>query len=221
VERRLRGQTAIKHVGEESRSNRGIRTGRNAAVILTGHSTRNVNKIRRMTPFRLYSIFSKGVVVDRIRFLDQSVCYFLAGSWPTLKKALLALIAVVMAPILLASLVAFASGDWRSVGETEAGDQVSVSTVRILKNNQRMAWVRVEYKEPAKLPQGGPFVELRARVRFGCASGSATPTAEWFYSRDHSGKFVVSKKTRRDDAFGSTPEGGFGGMVGQYVCQQK
>ena len=159
--------------------------------------------------------------VDRIAFLAQSVSYFFAWVWPILKKALCAIIAVVMAPILLVSLVAFASGEWRPIGETGAGDQVSVSSVRILKNNQRMAWVRVEYKEPAKLPQGGPFVELRARVRFGCASGIATPSAVWFYSRDRSGKFVVSKKTRRDDSFGTDPEGGFGGMASKFVCEQR
>jgi hypothetical protein len=162
-----------------------------------------------------------GEFVDRIAFLAQSVSYFLLGPRPTLKKTLFAVLAVVMAPILLVSLVAFASGEWRSVGATGAGDQVSVSSVRVLKNNQRMAWVRVEYKEPAKLPQGGPFVELRARVRFSCASGSATPSAEWFYSRDRSGKFVVSKKARRDDLFGTDPEGGFGGMTSKYVCEQK
>jgi hypothetical protein len=159
--------------------------------------------------------------VDRIAFLAQSVCYFFAQLWPTLKQALCAIIAVVMAPILLVSLVAFASGEWQSIGETGAGDQVSISSVRVLKNNQRMAWVRVEYKEPAKLPQGGPFVELRARVRFGCASGVATPSAVWFYSRDRSGKFVVSKKTRRDDSFGTDPEGGFGGMASKFVCEQR
>jgi hypothetical protein len=149
------------------------------------------------------------------------VCYFFAGSWPILKKAVLAIFAVVMAPVLLVSLVAFASGEWRPVGESGTGDQVSVSSVRVLKNNQRMAWVRVEYKEPANLPQGGPFVELRARVRFSCASGSATPTAEWFYSRDRSGKFVVSKKSRRDDLFGTGAEGGFGDLVSKYVCEQR
>ena len=161
------------------------------------------------------------MAVDRIGFLAQSVCYFLLGVWPTLKKSLFALMAVVMGPVLLVSLVAFASGDWRPVGETGAGDQVSVSSVRVLKNNQRMAWVRVEYKEPAKLPQGGPFVELRARVRFSCASGAGVPTAEWFYSRDRSGKFVVSKKTRRDDLFGTDSEGGFGKIASEFVCAQR
>jgi hypothetical protein len=159
--------------------------------------------------------------IDRILFLAQSVCYFFAWVWPTLKKTLFALIAVVVAPILLVSLVAFASGEWRPIGETGAGDEVSVSSVRVLKNNQRVAWVRVDYKDPAKLPQGGPFVELRARVRFGCGSGSAIPTAEWFYSRDRGGKFVVSKKTHRDDQFGAVAEGGFGGLVSMFVCEHK
>jgi hypothetical protein len=118
------------------------------------------------------------------------------------------------------SLVVFAAGDWKTVGQTVAGDTVSVSSVRILKNNQRIALVRVEYKEPAKLPQGGPFVEMRARVRFNCASGAAAPTTEWFYSRDHSGRFVVSKKATHDDEFGKNPEGGFVALVSQSVCSQ-
>src|SRR5580658_9603568 len=163
--------------------------------------------------------------VDRIAFLAQSVSYFFAWVWPTLKQALCAIIAVVMAPILLVSLVAFASGEWQSIGETGAGDQVSVSSVRVLKNNQRMAWVRVEYKEPAKLPQGGPFVELRARARFNCGSGVAVPgvvtNSEWFYSRDHGGKLVVSKKAHRDDQFGQLSEGGFGELAKDFVCNQK
>ena len=99
--------------------------------------------------------------------------------------------------------------------------QVLVSSVTAQKNGLRTAWIRVEYKEPTKLPQGGPFVELRARVRFSCASGSEVPTAEWFYARDHSGKFVVSKKVRRDDLFGTDPEGGFGEMAGKFVCEQR
>jgi hypothetical protein len=93
--------------------------------------------------------------------------------------------------------------------------------VRVLKSNQRMALVRVEYKEPAKLPQGGPFVEMRARVRFNCASGAAAPTTEWFYTRDHSGRFVVSKKATHDDAFGKELEGGFAELVSKSVCAQK
>jgi hypothetical protein len=137
-----------------------------------------------------------------------------------LKKAIIVLAAVVLAPVLMVSLVVFAAGDWRTIGQTEAGDKVSVSSVRILKNNQRIALVRVEYKEPAKLPQGGPFVEMRARVRFNCANGAAAPTSEWFYSRDHSGRFVVSKKATHDDQFGKDLEGGFAAMVSKSVCSQ-
>ena len=135
-----------------------------------------------------------------------------------MKKPLI--VFAVMALVLVVSLVVRAAGDWRSVGQTEAGDKVSVSSVRVLKNNQRLALVRVEYKEPAELPQGGPFVEMRARVRFNCSSGVAAPTSEWFYSRDHSGRFVVSKKATHDDAFGKSPEGGFVDLVSRSVCEQ-
>lgn len=135
-----------------------------------------------------------------------------------LKKALL-ILAGALAPILAVTLV-LAAGDWRAIGQTEAGDKVSVSSVRVMKNNQRMALVRVEYKEPAELPQGGPFVEMRARVRFNCSNGVAAPTTEWFYSRDHSGRFVVSKKASHDDQFGKAPEGGFAEMVSKNVCSQ-
>jgi len=127
---------------------------------------------------------------------------------------------VILGPILLVSLVR-AAGDWRTIGQTEAGDKVSVSSVRVLKNNQRVALVRVEYKEPAALPQGGPFVEMRARVRFYCSSGQATPTSEWFYSRDRSGRFMVSKKASHDDQFGKAPEGNFADLVSKAVCGQK
>jgi hypothetical protein len=137
-----------------------------------------------------------------------------------LKKAVCILIALVLAPVVLVSVVAFAAGDWHPIGETGAGDRVSVSSLRVRKN-LRTAWVRVEYKQPVELPQGGPFVEMRARVRFNCGSGGVAPTAEWFYSRDHSGGFVVSKKATRDDGFGANPEGGFGKMASQYVCGQK
>ena len=137
-----------------------------------------------------------------------------------MKKAFIILTAVVLAPVLVVSLAVFAAGDWRTIGQTEAGDKVSVSSVRILKNNQRLALVRVEYKVPAKLPQGGPFVEMRARVRINCASGAVTPTTEWFYSRDHSGRFVVSKKATHDDEFGKIPEGGFLSLVSKDVCSQ-
>ncbi|MGA8761755.1 MAG: surface-adhesin E family protein [Candidatus Sulfotelmatobacter sp.] len=138
-----------------------------------------------------------------------------------MKKILIIFGAVVLAPVLLVGLVAFAAGDWRQIGATEAGDKVSISSVRVQKHNVRTAWVRVEYKEPAKLPQGGPFAELRARVRFNCASGVAAPNSEWFYSRERNGKLVVSKKALHDEQFGLPSEGNFGEMTRNYVCQQK
>lgn len=125
-----------------------------------------------------------------------------------------------MLAVLAVSLAVRAAGDWRTIGLTESGDKISVSSVRLLKSNQRMALVRVEYKEPVELPQGGPFVEMRARVRFNCSNGIATPTSEWFYSRDRSGRFVVSKKAAHDDLFGKDPEGGFGDLVSKSVCEQ-
>jgi hypothetical protein len=137
-----------------------------------------------------------------------------------LKKLILILAAVVLAPVLVVGLALRAAGEWRTVGQTAAGDTVSVSSVRILKNNQRLALIRVEYKDPASLPQGGPFVEMRARVRFDCASGQASPTSEWFYIRDRSGHDVVSKKARRDDEFGKANEGGFADLASHSVCAQ-
>lgn len=125
-----------------------------------------------------------------------------------------------VAPALVVSLALLAAGDWRTIGQTQTGDKVSISSVRVLKKNQRLALVRVEYKEPAKLPQGGPFVEMRARVRFNCSNGTATPTTLWFYTRDRSGRSVVSKKAARDDQFGKEPEGGFEEMVTKTVCDQ-
>jgi hypothetical protein len=136
-----------------------------------------------------------------------------------LKKALLILAVVALTLVLMVTL-ALAAADWRAIGQTVAGDKISVSSVRVLKNNQRTALVRVEYKQPADLPQGGPYVEMRARVRFNCSSGAAAPTTEWFYSRDHSGRFVVSKKANRDDQFGKAPEGGFADLVSKDVCSQ-
>ena len=137
-----------------------------------------------------------------------------------LKKNLLIASAAVMAPVLAVGLL-LAAGDWRLIGQTPAGDKVSISAVRVLKKNQRSALVRVEYKEATKLPQGGPFVEMRARVRINCASGQITPSSEWFYIRDRSGRIVVSKKATRDDQFGRGPEGGgFVEMVSQNVCSQ-
>jgi hypothetical protein len=142
-----------------------------------------------------------------------------------LKKGLFVLVVVVLAPVLLVGLVALAAGDWRTIGATAGGDQVLVSSVTAQKHGLRTAWIRVEYKEPIKLAQGGPFVELRARVRFNCTSGSAAPVvvanSEWFYSRDRGGKLVVSKKTHRDDQFGQVAEGGFGEMAREFVCKQK
>ena len=135
-----------------------------------------------------------------------------------MKKALLILSAVVLAPMLVVSLVLLASGDWRQIGPTENGDKVSISSVKVLKSNQRVALVRVEYKEPRDLPQGGPFVEMRARVHFNCANGAATPTSVWFYTRDRSGRFVVSKKAVRDPEFGQAAEGGFADLVSKNVC---
>jgi hypothetical protein len=138
-----------------------------------------------------------------------------------IKKGLFIFVAVVLAPVLLVGLVALAAGDWRQIGATAGGDQVLVSSVTSQKNGLRTAWIRVQYKEPIKLPQGGPFVELRARVRFNCASGSVVSNSEWFYSRDRSGKLVVSRKTRHDDQFGGAVEGDFGGMAREFVCKQK
>jgi len=145
-------------------------------------------------------------------------CIQLGGRF-RLKKALL-IVAVVLASVLAATLVR-AAGDWRTIGQTEAGDTVSVSSVRLLKHNQRVALVRVEYKEPQALPQGGPFVEMRARVRFNCASGVAAPTTEWLYTRDRGGRFVVSKKANHDELFGKASEGGFADLVSRNVCEQK
>lgn len=140
-----------------------------------------------------------------------------------MKKGLFILVAVVLAPVVLASVVARAAGEWQQIGATAGGDQVLVSSVTSRKNGLRTAWIRVEYKEPTKLPQGGPFVELRARVRFNCASAatSVVTNSEWFYSRDRGGKLVVSKRTRHDDQFGQVAEGGFGEMAREFVCKQK
>lgn len=154
--------------------------------------------------------------------MAQSVCCIsLAWGSPPLKKAVLVLGGIVICPALLIGLVAWAAAEWHPIGETSSGDKVSVSSVRVSKNNLRRAWVRVEYKEPAKHPQGGTFVKMDALVRFNCANGSAVPSTIWFYSHDRGGKLVVSKKSRRDDDFGQGPEGGFRDMATQYVCQQK
>lgn len=137
-----------------------------------------------------------------------------------MKKAPWIVALIILAPILLLTVSLRAADEWRPVGETPSGAKVSISSLRILKNGQRRAWVRVEYKEPTRLPQGGPFIELRARTRFSCNSGTSTPTSLWFYSRDGGEKLVVTKKTTRDDQFGKPSEGGFGDMVRRYVCAQ-
>jgi hypothetical protein len=136
-----------------------------------------------------------------------------------MKKRLFIVAAAVLAPLLL--MVAFAAGEWRQIGATPAGDQVSASIVSPRKNGLRSAWVRVQYKNPVKLSQGGPFVELRARVRFNCSTGSAVTSPAWFYSKDRGGKLVVSRKMRRDDQFGQASEGNFIGMARDFVCAQK
>jgi hypothetical protein len=160
--------------------------------------------------------------VDRKRVFAHSVCGVLMGlSLSSMKKGVLVAVALVLAPMLLAGIVAFAAGDWRAIGATPNGDEVLVSSISPQKNGLRTAWIRVDYKEPTKLPQGGPFVELRARVRFNCVNGSAVPNSEWFYSVDHSGKRVVSRKMRRDDQFGQAAEGNFGDMAREFVCNQK
>jgi hypothetical protein len=142
-----------------------------------------------------------------------------------INKSLFILLVVVVAPIVLVGLVAVAANEWCQAGSTPSGDQVLVSSVSRQKNGLRSAWIRVEYKQPTTLPQGGPFVELRARARFNCSSPSAAPSvvagSEWLYSRDHSGKLVVSKKARRDDQFGAQAEGGFGELAKDFVCRQK
>jgi hypothetical protein len=137
------------------------------------------------------------------------------------KKSLLIFAVVAFAPVLLVGLALRAAGDWHAIGQTEAGDKVFISSTRVLKKNQRVALVRVDYSEPATLPQGGPFVEMRARVHFNCSSGVATPTTEWFYTRDRSGRFVVSKKSTHDNEFGQAPEGGFAELVSRSVCGSK
>ncbi len=143
------------------------------------------------------------------------------SSRSSIKQGILVLVAVILAPVVFVGSAALATGDWRAIGATASGDEVLVSSVTTKKSGLRTAWVRVEYKAPTRLPQGGPFVELRARVRFNCASGSAVPNSEWFYSRDRGGKLVVSKKARYDDQFGMVAEGGFGQITQNFVCGQK
>ena len=151
--------------------------------------------------------------------MPQSSLLQLLGALVKLKKILVIILAAVVAPILIVTLV-IAAGEWRLIGETATGDKISVSAVRVLKKNQRSALVRVEYKQPTHLPQGGPFVEMRARVRINCTNGQITPTSEWFYTRDRNGRIVVSKKRTHDDQFGKSDQGGFAEMVRNNVCAQ-
>src|SRR5580700_5435072 len=136
------------------------------------------------------------------------------------KKGLFIMVAVVLAPVMLVGLALLAAGDWRTVVATVFGDQVLVSSVTAQRHGLRTAWVRVEYKEPIRLAQGGPFVELRARVRFNCATSAAVPTSEWLYARDRGGKLVVTKKPHSDSEFGKASEDSFGPLVNQFVCGQ-
>ena len=145
----------------------------------------------------------------------------MASNFLPIKKGVLVGVAIVLAPVLLVGVAALAAGDWKPIGQTSVGDQISVSSLSPMKKGMRTAWVRVEFKQPTKVPQGGPFLELRARVRYNCSNGSAAPNAEWFYSRDRSGKLVVSKKLRRDDQFGQAAEGNFGDIAKDFVCKQK
>ena len=137
-----------------------------------------------------------------------------------MKRVLLILVAAVLAPVLVVGLL-LAAGEWRAIGETASGDKVFVSSMRALRGNQRVGLVRVEYKEPAQLPEGGPFIEMRARVRVYCSTGQVTPVSAWFYTRDRGGRSVVSKKAKRDEPFGKGSEGGFAELVSKNVCGQK
>src|SRR6202167_1607275 len=160
--------------------------------------------------------------VDRNPLLPHSVCgVLMVLSLSPMRKGVLVAVAVLLTPVFLVEVVAFAAGGWRQIGATASGDQVLVSSLTAQRNGLRTAWIRVEYKQPTKLPQGGPFVELRARVRFNCASGGAVPNSEWFYSRDHSRQLVVSKKARRDEQVGQVAEGNFGELTREFVCKQK
>jgi hypothetical protein len=134
------------------------------------------------------------------------------------KKALFILGGVVLAPVLIVTLLR-ASGDWRAVGQTQAGDTISVGAIHKLKAGQRSALVRVQYKEPIEIAQSGPFVEMRAMVRLQCVGGAAVSATEWFYSRDHNGRIVVSRKISQDDQFGQPSEGGFAQLVSDNVCR--
>jgi hypothetical protein len=133
------------------------------------------------------------------------------------KKTLLIFVGAVLTPVLVVTLLR-ASGDWHTVGQTQAGDTVSVGAVHKLKAGQRSALVRVQYKEPAEIVQGERLVEMRAIVSLHCADGAAPSATEWFYSRDRNGRVVVSRKISHDDQFGQSSEGGFARLVSDNVC---
>lgn len=139
----------------------------------------------------------------------------------TVKRTILIIAAVVLAPLAIMSLALRATSEWQTIGQTQNGDIVAISSVRALRQNLRVALVRIDYKHPTQLPQGPAFLELRARVHFNCATGSATPTTEWFYSRDRNGRFVVTHKATHDSQFGQGPEGGFAELLSHGVCSQR
>jgi hypothetical protein len=134
------------------------------------------------------------------------------------KRSILIVAAVVLAPLAIVSLALRATSEWQTIGQTQDGDSVAISSVRVLKKDLRVALVRIDYKRPTQLPQGPPFVQLRARVHFNCTTGVATPTTVWFYSRDRNGRFVVTHKATHDSQFGQEPEGGFGELLTKSVC---
>jgi hypothetical protein len=157
---------------------------------------------------------------DKLAHLHQSVCCHLLREDSFLKKALLILALVVLALVFILNIRVHAASEWQTLGQTQAGDTVSISSVRLLPKNQRVALIRVDYKQPPMVPSGGPFLEMRARVHFNCSAGTAVPTTEWFYTRDRSGRFVVIRKVTRDAAFGQAAEGGFASLISAGVCAQ-
>jgi hypothetical protein len=135
-----------------------------------------------------------------------------------LKRTIVIAAVVVLAPLTVVSLALRATSEWQAIGQTQNGDTVAISSVRVLKKNLRVALVRVDYKHPAQFAQGPPFLELRARVHFNCATGAEIPTTEWFYTRDRGGRFVVTRKAKHDSQFGQAAEGGFAGLLSKSVC---
>ncbi len=183
----------------------------------------------RVFPFRSYrnvgirAIKSLPTMPRTLAAIDRMACFArncCPETRPHLKRAILIAAAVVLAPLLVLSLAVRATSEWQTIGQTPRGDTVAISSVRVLRNNLRVALVRVDYKNPAQLPQGGPFLELRARVHFNCVTGAATPTTEWFYSRDRNGRYIVTRKTTHDNQFGQALEGGFADLVSKNVCSQ-